>query len=121
MEAPEVQEYVRNCNFSKTLYMIIRVASAKKLCIKEDASKQGSAGVGVTASYIYPGGTDLGTAGRCHKSTQAVVSEMNTEQECDFAYRIRESTYWMYRGEKVRMKADRSAGALFGTENTDDD
>lgn len=46
---------------------------------------------------------------------------MNTEQECDFAYRIRESTYWMYRGEKVRMKADRSAGALFGTENTDDD
>ncbi|KAM0480422.1 hypothetical protein ACHAPX_004253 [Trichoderma viride] len=119
MEAPEVQEYVKNCNFSKTLYMIIGVASAKKLRIKEESSKQRSAGVGVTASY--PGGTDLGTVGGCHKSTQTAVSEMKTEQECDFAYRIREFTYWKYRREKVRMKADRSAGTLFRTGNTDDD
>lgn len=118
MEAPEVQEYVKNCNFSKTLYMIIGVASAKKLCIKEVSSKQCSTGVGVTASYL--GGPDLGgTVKGCHKSTQTTVSEMDTEQECDFAYRIREFTYWKYRREKVKMKADRNAGALFGTGDTD--
>lgn len=31
VELPGVQEYVKRCNFSKTLYMIIGVASAKKL------------------------------------------------------------------------------------------
>lgn len=119
METPEVQEYVRNCNFSKTLYVIVGVASAKKLRIKELSSKQRSVGVGVTAPY--PGGPDLGTAGGCHKSAEAAVSELNTEQKCDFAYRIREFTYWKYRKEKVKMKADRNAGALFRTGNTDDD
>jgi hypothetical protein len=119
MQPPEVQEYVKNCNFSKTLYMIIGVASTKKLRIKEESSKQRFAGVGVTAPY--PGGTDLGAVGGCHMSKQTAVSEMNTEQQRDFAYRIREFTYWKYRREKVRRKADRNAGALFRTENTDDD
>ncbi|EHK48682.1 hypothetical protein TRIATDRAFT_214875 [Trichoderma atroviride IMI 206040] len=119
METPEVQEYVKKCNFSKTLYMIIGVASANKLRIREESSKQRSAGVGVTASY--PGGLDLGTVGGCHKNTQTTVSEMGTEQKCDFAYRIREFTYWKYRREKVKMKADRNAGALFRTGNTEND
>ncbi|KAK1237942.1 hypothetical protein MKX08_002521 [Trichoderma sp. CBMAI-0020] len=119
MEAPEVQEYVRKCNFSKTLYMIIGVASAKKFCIKEESSKQRSAGLGVTASYL--GGTDLGTVGGCHKSTQTANSGLHTEQECDFAYRIREFTYWKYRKEKVKMKVDRNAGALFRTGDTGDE
>ncbi|UKZ68496.1 uncharacterized protein TrAtP1_009528 [Trichoderma atroviride] len=46
---------------------------------------------------------------------------MGTEQKCDFAYRIREFTYWKYRREKVKMKADRNAGALFRTGNTEND
>ncbi|KAL7931978.1 hypothetical protein V8C35DRAFT_308178 [Trichoderma chlorosporum] len=40
IEAPGVQEYVKKCNFSKTLYMIIGVASAKKLSINEISSKK---------------------------------------------------------------------------------
>ncbi|KAL7895093.1 hypothetical protein HDV63DRAFT_134066 [Trichoderma sp. SZMC 28014] len=119
MEGPEVQEYVKNCNFSKTLYMIIGVASAKKLRIKEVSSKQRTAGVGVNAAY--PGGPDLGAVGGRHKRAETTVSELDTEQECDFAYRIREFTYWKHRREKVKMKADRNAGALFRAGNIDDD
>ncbi|PTB38350.1 hypothetical protein M441DRAFT_60593 [Trichoderma asperellum CBS 433.97] len=120
MEAPGVQEYIKNCSFSKKLYMIIGVATAKKLHISEVSSKQRSAGVSVTVPYM--GGSGLGsTAGGRHKSSQISGSEVDVEQECDFAYRIREFTYWRYRREKVKMKADRDTGALFRTENSHED
>ncbi len=120
VEVPGVQEYVKECNFSKTLYMIIGVASAKKLSVDEETSQQGSAEASVTAVPLGGSGTEV-TAEAQHSSSKEAVSGLKIEEECDFAYRIREFTYWKHRRNKVKMKDDRSAGALFGTGNDDND
>ncbi|KAF4637697.1 hypothetical protein G7Y89_g389 [Cudoniella acicularis] len=120
VEVPGVQEYVRKCNFSKTLYMIIGVASAKKLSVDEEKSQQNSARANVTAAPPRGFGTEV-TAEALHSSSKNVGSWLKIEEECDFAYRIREFTYWRHRRLKVKIKDDRSTGALFGTGNGDDD
>lgn len=120
VEVPGVQEYVKERNFSKTLYMIVGVASAKKLSVNEETSQQAAAGSGVAA--VPPGGTGAeATAEGLHTSSKKAVSELKIEEDCDFAYRIREFTYWKHRSNRVKTKDDRSAGALFGTGNDDYD
>lgn len=120
VEVPGVQAYVKECNFSKTLYMIIGVATAKKLSVDEETSQQGSAGASVTAAPPGGSGTEA-TAEVKHSSSKKAVSGLKIEEECDFAYRIREITYWKHRTNKVKMKDDRTAGTLFGIGNDDGD
>ncbi|KAH8587055.1 hypothetical protein B0O99DRAFT_656556 [Bisporella sp. PMI_857] len=120
VELAGVQDYIKDCNFSKTLYMIIGVASAKKLSIDEETSQQDSAGAGITAAPQGGSGTEVTVEGQDHRSKET-VSGLKVEEDCDFAYRIREFTYWKHRSNKVKMKDDRSAGALFGTGNDDED
>ncbi|KAI0441644.1 hypothetical protein F4803DRAFT_409212 [Xylaria telfairii] len=119
VKVPGVQEYVKECNFSKTLYIITGVASAKSLSIDEVILQEGSVGAGVTIAP--PGGSGMGvTTGGQHGGTKKADSGLKIEEECDFAYRVREFTYWKHRRSKIKMKDDRSVGALFRTGNDDD-
>ncbi|KAI1744741.1 hypothetical protein F4680DRAFT_234330 [Xylaria scruposa] len=120
VEVSGVQSYVKDCHFSKTLYIIVGVASAKKLKVDEEISQEHHAGARVMA--VTPGGSGMGvTTGGQHDGVKKADLGLKIEEECDFAYRIREFTYWKHRRNKVRMKDDRSTGALFRTGNDDDD
>jgi hypothetical protein len=120
VEVPGVQEYVKKCHFSKKLYMIMGVASAKKLSVDEEMSNTNSVGTSFTAAHF--GGTGIEfMADAKHSNDKNTASGLKIEDECDFAYRIREFTYWKCRKNKAVMKGDRSKGALFGTGNEDDD
>ncbi|RFU23757.1 hypothetical protein B7463_g12583, partial [Scytalidium lignicola] len=120
VDVPGVQQYVRGCNFSKTLYVIVGVATANKLSIQEDIWQQGSAGGSVAATPAGGSGTEV-TAEALHNSSKKTSSGLKIEEECDFAYRVREFTYWKHRKNKIKMKGDRSKGALFGGRNGNDD
>ena len=119
VEVPGVQEYIKECNFSKTLYMIIGIASANRLSIDEETFQQGSMGASIMTAWGDSRTETMAEA--LHSNSKKNVSGLKIEEECDFAYRIREFTYWKHRRTKVKVKDDRSAGALFGTRNDDSD
>lgn len=120
VEVPGVQEYVRECNFSKTLYMIVGVASAKKLSVDEEMSRENSSKANIMAAPPGGSGTEM-TAEAFHNNSKKAVSGLKVGEECDFAYRVREFTYWKLRRTKVKMKNDWNTGALFWTQQDDDD
>lgn len=119
VEAPGVQNYVNDCNFSKTLYMIVGVASAKKLIVEEETSQQRHVGAGAMAALPESSGAEV-VLESSHGSSKKAVLGLTIAEECDFAYRVREFTYWRHRKHKVKSKDDRTAGTLFGTENDED-
>ncbi len=89
---PGVQNYVKKCNFSKTLYIIIDVASAKKLSVDEETSQHDFARVSITATPSNKLRTKMMNETQ-HSSFKKTVSRLKIKEKCDFAYRIREFTY----------------------------
>ncbi|MCJ1324280.1 hypothetical protein MMC10_000942 [Thelotrema lepadinum] len=106
VEVPCVQQYVKECYFSKTLYIIVGVASARKLGT-EEVTSQGS-------------GTEA-AADSQHGVSKKAVSGLKFEEVCDFAYRVRKFTYRKLRKNKVKTKGDWSEGALFRATDNDDE
>ncbi|KAH8755237.1 hypothetical protein BGZ57DRAFT_963245 [Hyaloscypha finlandica] len=112
-----VREHLKGKKSSVPLYMIIGVATANKVDIEEESSREISGGVagGLDAVPAVPG---LQAQAEVQASnTRNAASTLKIEEECDFAYRIREFSYWRHRRSKVKDKGDRTEGALFGTEN----
>ncbi|EPE02715.1 hypothetical protein F503_04064 [Ophiostoma piceae UAMH 11346] len=103
LEIPTVVEYVKTGLFSKRLYIVVGVATAKKLYIR----RQDTAGV-------------LGTSGVPAENTTNVSMELEAGEKCDFAYRVRQFTYSKIRG--LRSRGDYIKKAMLRADgDTDDD
>ncbi|KAI3396873.1 hypothetical protein diail_11577 [Diaporthe ilicicola] len=112
--APKVIEYVRKGIFEKPLYMIVGVATCKKLYVGDASSKTRSMSADLDASLTV-GGIEAGTGIQREKKNSA-NSEREVEEECDFAYRVREFQY-SRRKKQVKKSGNFIQGALFGTDN----
>ena len=110
----EVQNWVRKHFFVKCpLYLIVGVATANKLSIKESQSRD------MAISGKARIGTNL-AGGAGHKAASTTNSELDIRGKCDFAYRVREFKYWKFK-KGATDKGDRSSGALFGIRDDDSD
>ena len=116
LKIPRVVKYVKDSLFSKRLYIVVGVATAKKLYIKETVTHQQTAGA--SGSFGLPA-VARGEADAEHDATANVVMELEVGEECDFAYRVRQFTYSKMRG--LRNKGDYTVKAMFRADADDDD
>ncbi|KAI0436534.1 hypothetical protein F4803DRAFT_541871 [Xylaria telfairii] len=117
LENDEVKQYARQCLFSKSLYMIIGIATANKLEIEETLVKK-TRGCGSVGANIQNIATTKAEVSREHSTL--LTSGFHIGQDCDFAYRVREFVYSRRRG-KAKYKRDYNKGALFSDDADDSD
>jgi hypothetical protein len=114
----EVQNWVRKHLFTKSLYLIVGVATANKLSIKENQFRNTE--ISGTGGIAPPGtDTDL-TVGFRHENASTTNSELDIRGKCDFAYRVREFKVWRFKKETKDI-GDSSSGALFGMRDGESD
>ena len=88
-----VREHLKGKKSSVPLYMIIRVATANKVDIEEESSREIS---GSVAGSVDAAPAILGLQAQAEvqaSNTRNAASTLKIEEECDFAYRIREFSY----------------------------
>lgn len=115
LQAPRVIEYVRKGVFSDSLYMIVGVATCKKLYVGDASSKTRSGSVDLDASLTV-GGVEAGIGVSREKELSA-ESEREVTEECDFAYRVREFQY-SRRKRRIKKSANVTEGAMFGNDGS---
>lgn len=115
LSLPKVVEYVRQGLFSKSLYLIVGVASCKKLTMNDTSSRETklSADVDINVSLA---GVETG-AGVSNGKGASAASGLDVEGACDFAYRIREFTYSKW-SRRITGKDDFVDGAMFSKDST---
>jgi hypothetical protein len=114
---PEVIAYVKEGSlaFSKPVYLIIGVAKAEKLNLKEKLEKQASASA--KAGVGAAGGAGKAEAELSGEQKEKLAVEREIEVECDFAYRAREIVYskMTIKKEKWSKGKDVTEGTMFRT------
>lgn len=108
LKSQGVLAYLRGCYFSKPLYMVVGVATAGRYARAE--TQERSSGAGVSGHANVPG-IAKGDAGLGHEKGLHANTELEVEDECVFAYRIREFSYVKFLG--LRDKKDRTQKAMF--------
>lgn len=111
---PEITAYVEKGAWSKSLYMIVGVATAETLAVSEEQSQEMNIAASANASLT---GTGTETAGELSYGTTAKGgSKLKTENTTDFAYRVREFDYLKLRlSNKFKDKGDLTKGTMFGS------
>ncbi|KAJ5738482.1 hypothetical protein N7493_001637 [Penicillium malachiteum] len=110
LKHPQVVKYTQETHFRKRLYMIVGVATANKVTFNEIQSTK--AGMSASAKAGAPQAADI-EIGASHSSEVRFKAEWEVEEECDFAYRVREVKY-----SKSRFHdKDYTKGALFGADH----
>ncbi|OTA82502.1 hypothetical protein M434DRAFT_84621 [Hypoxylon sp. CO27-5] len=106
---PRVAEFVKECLFTKPLYLIVGVATCSKLTAGEirSGNRNASAEAAVNAMGAQVSGSILAA------SQGSVGGEFEVDQECDFAYRVREFQY-SRRRKVFKKSSDVTEGAMFG-------
>lgn len=113
---PGVQYFMKKHHFSKALYLVVGVATAHELSVKETRTQESglSARAGVDAHIAkVETGVEMSQA-------KCVTSEFEIGEECDFAYRLRAFTCHKYKGAATD-KGDVSRGTLFGRRDDDEE
>lgn len=108
---PSVERYIKEWGFRKSLYVIVGVATCKKLSINDTSSTHRGGTIDGDAQIVLAG-AEAG-AGISLSSGSERGSGLEIERECDFAYRVRE---FIYSKRKKQLKAasrDVTDGALF--------
>ncbi|CAK7237312.1 hypothetical protein SEUCBS140593_009917 [Sporothrix eucalyptigena] len=100
LQTPKVAAYVKANLFSKRLYIVVGVATARKLYIKETVTAQQMACASASASVLA---VAEGAVEAKHSGTTTVSSELEVGEECDFAYRVRQFVYSKTRGLRSSM------------------
>lgn len=107
----KVQEFARKGAFGKSLYIVVGVATAGNLSVREEQS----AGRFAEASAIaaLPGG--LGETEATFERRRNAKTETGVEvgETCDFAYRVREFFYSKWRG-RLEDQGNFVDSAMFG-------
>ncbi|OTA69996.1 hypothetical protein K449DRAFT_380026 [Hypoxylon sp. EC38] len=111
---PRVVEFVKECLFTKPLYLIVGVATCSKLTAGEirSGNRNASAEAAVNAMGAQVSGSILAA------SQGSVGGEFEVDQECDFAYRVREFQY-SRRRKVFKKSSDVTEGAMFGLDDED--
>ena len=109
LQNDEVKKYVKSGLFGKPLYIIVGVATAKKLSVKEKQSKENK--MAVSANFNVPPAGEYETS-ISHENTASIESELEVGEECDFAYRVREFFYSKVFG--LSDRGNRTKKALLG-------
>lgn len=113
---PGVQYFMKKHYFSKTLYLVVGVATANKLSVKESRVRETSGLVGAGVE-VAPVTAEIEVSGA---KTRSTGSEFEIEEECDFAYRLRAFTCHKHRA-MASDKGDTTRGTLFGSRGDTDD
>jgi hypothetical protein len=119
LQTPKVATYVKAGLFSKRLYIVVGVATARKLYIKETVTHRQAAGA--SGSVSVPAVAE-GAVEAKHDATASVSLDLEVGEECDFAYRVRQFVYSKMR--RLRSKGDYTEKAMFradGDADEDDD
>lgn len=111
LQLPKVKEYVKKWAFATPLYMIVGVATCRKLCMGSASSTGRSASLDLDASLTVAG-VEAGLGGSRGKKTSGEL-EVVIDEECDFAYRVREFQYSRLK-KRITKAANLTEGALFG-------
>lgn len=114
LQTPEVSRYVKRCLYAKPLYMIIGVASCKKLLISDTRTREGAFSAGFdagTAVVAAEAGAGLWTG-----KTASSGTDLEVQEECDFAYRVRKFQYSRFR-RGFKTGKDVTDGAVFGRDD----
>ncbi|KAI2466432.1 hypothetical protein F4781DRAFT_353453 [Annulohypoxylon bovei var. microspora] len=113
---PKVLEFVRGCLFTKPLYLIVGVATCSNLTASEtrSGSRSGSAKAAVSAMGTQVTGSFL------MANQGSVGNEFVVDDECDFAYRVREFQY-SRRRKVFKKSSDVTDGAMFSRDDEDTD
>lgn len=113
LKMPSVAAYVRKGLFTPQLYMIVGVATCKGL-VMGDADKRGGDFSLEADADLPPAGVGAG-AGVSRGNQASRGSGVQTQEECDFAYRVREFQYSRSK-RAVNKGKDWAAGALFNND-----
>ncbi|KAI5458700.1 hypothetical protein BGZ63DRAFT_51155 [Mariannaea sp. PMI_226] len=113
-----VKDFARKCVFSKSLYMIVGVATSSKLEFTE--TKGSASGATLSAEATLPV-TDTALKGEVsHDKTGSLTASLEVTGDSDFAYRVREFVYSRRKGI-AKLKEENTKGAMFGGEYDDGD
>lgn len=116
LQLPRVVEHLRKGFFAEPLYMIVGVATCKKLFLGSTSSRGGSGSLDLDAS-VSVAGVEAGVgASRDRKASTEFAVEI--DDECDFAYRVREFQY-SRRKKRIKKSVDVTEGAMFGNDADD--
>ncbi|KAG6362259.1 hypothetical protein INS49_010489 [Diaporthe citri] len=118
LQIPEVSQYVRKGLYAKSLYMIIGVATCKKLSMSHARTRETMFSADLDANLAVLGpeagaGLSIG-----NKASSAV--ELEIQEECDFSCRVGKFQY-SRRRRIIREAKDFTDGALFDRESGTND
>lgn len=114
LQTPEVSQYVKRCLYAKPLYMIIGVTSCKQLLISNTRTRESAFSAGFDAATVAAAaeaGAGLSTGKKASPGT-----DLEVQEECDFAYRVRKFQYSRFR-RGFKTGKDVTDGAVFGRED----
>jgi len=120
LATPEVIKAVaKDLKFTKSLYIIVGVATAGSLKEKEEISEESKASMSMNVSLAGSGGGGAAELEGGKKANRDM--ERDIDQECDFAYRVREFEYSRMRRKNNKWvdKGDRTKGTMFGADRDD--
>lgn len=118
LRAPGVLAYARGGLFARPLYLIVGVATCRRLVMGDSASRERGFSAEADVS-LAPAGIEAGVGASVGREASA-GSEVEVQQECAFAYRVREFRYKKWSGG-IKMADDVVRGALFKLEETIDE
>ncbi|KAJ8121403.1 hypothetical protein ONZ43_g2132 [Nemania bipapillata] len=117
LATPRVAQYVKEGLWARSLYMIVGTATCRKLVLEDTQSrvKRISAdldiGVGILAPSVEAG------VGGSKGQESSTSSGVEVQEECDFAYRVREFQY-SRRKRGFKNTRDWVQGAMFTNDPT---
>lgn len=110
LQTPKVKQYVRGGAFGKPLYMIVGVATCRALRLGSASSREGSLSLDLDASLTVSG-VEAGVGASIERKKSAEL-DIEVDEECDFAYRVREFQYSKLR-KQITKSRDMTKGAFF--------
>lgn len=116
LQLPSVAKHVKQWAFEVPLFMIVGVATCKKLYLGS-ASSRGRTGALDIDGSVSVAGVEAGVGASRDKKTWGEV-EVEIDEERDFAYRVREFQY-SRRKKQIKKSADVTEGAMFGNDDQD--
>jgi hypothetical protein len=111
-----ILNYVREGLFARSLYLIVGVATASRVDVKESQSKGHNAHF--SANAALPVAAVEGELSFSNETKRTTGAEFTIEKDVDFAYRVKEFEYSKWR-KRFKDGHDMTKGALMGRQRGD--
>ncbi|KAI1125136.1 hypothetical protein F5Y10DRAFT_247734 [Nemania abortiva] len=113
LQTPGVVQYVKEGLWARSLYLIVGTASCRRLVMGDTQSREIKVSAEVDAG-IMVSGVEAG-AGVSKGQKISAGSELEIQEECDFAYRVREFQYSRRKGA-IKRTEDWTKGTMFSND-----